>query len=148
MRVSAKADYGVRAMLELARTPGDLTTAEFISQSQDIPVKFLRGTVLPDLRRAGLVTSARGPDGGHRLARPAGQISVGDVIRGLDGPLTWVNGEPPEEVRYLEHTEILRDVWIAMDAGLREVLDRITLDHLVRNRLPENARHLLAVRRR
>jgi len=130
-------------MIELARRPDELVNAEMISVAQDIPAPFLRSAILPDLRRAGLVLSTRGPEGGYRLARPADEISLGDVIRGADGPLASVHGERPQDVVYAEHTQVLRDVWVAMRASLREVLDTTTLEHLVQGTLPDTVMQLL-----
>ena len=99
MRISAKADYAVRAAIELARTEDGPTKGTAIANAQGIPLKFLEN-ILIDMRHAGLVRSQRGAEGGYWLARPAAEISVADVIRAVEGPLASVRGGPPEEVAY------------------------------------------------
>jgi len=109
--------------------------AEAISTAQRIPPKVLE-TVLAELRRADLVTSRRGPDGGYWLARPAAQISIADVIRAIEGPLASVRGERPEDVRYPGAAEPLQRVWIALRVNIRAVLENVSIDDIARNRLP------------
>ena len=118
MRVSAKADYAIRAMVELAAAGGGPVKADRISQAQEIPIKFLEN-IMVDLRNAGLVRSQRGADGGYWLARPAEEIDLAQVIRAVDGPLANVRGHRSEEVEYAGSAEPLRDVWIAVRASLR-----------------------------
>ena len=145
MRVSAKADYAVRASAELAAAQakgGELTKAERISEAQSIPIKFLEAILL-ELKHAGIAKSKRGADGGYSLARPASEISVADVIRAVDGPLANVRGDRPEEVRYPGSAEHLTDVWIAVRAALREVLEQTTLDDLVSGNLPPRVGELI-----
>ena len=115
MKVSAKADYAVRAAAELAaaQPSGALVRAETIATAQGIPQRFLEN-ILSDLRHAGLVQSQRGAEGGHRLNRPAAEVSVADVIRAVDGPLAAVRGERPESVTYEGPAEPLQRVWIAV----------------------------------
>ena len=129
MYVSAKADYGMCAVLELARSYSQddkaLVTSEHIATEQDIPAKFLEG-ILRELRQANIVISRRGPDGGYRLARPPQEITVADVVRALDGPLAAVKGQRPEDVVHPQSS--LSDVWIALRAAMRSVLEEITLD--------------------
>jgi Rrf2 family protein len=144
VNISAKSDYAVRAMLELSAEGGARpVTGESLANAQQIPVKFLEN-ILVDLRRAGLVTSQRGADGGYRLARPANRITVADVIRAVDGPLANVRGMRPEEAEYEGAAEALRDVWIAMRAALRSVLERVTLADLASGSLPASVRKLTA----
>src|SRR5215469_12647159 len=118
MRLSARADYALRAAVELAASAGDHTTAEQLAQAQHIPAKFLEA-ILTQLRRAGLVRSQRGPDGGFWLARNADEISLADIIRAIDGPLLGVRGERPENLGYIGAAEPLQTVWIALRANER-----------------------------
>jgi Rrf2 family protein len=136
VRVSAKVDYALRAAAELAAADdGTLVKAERIADAQDIPRKFL-DNILQDLRHAGLVDSRRGPEGGHRLARPAEEITVADVFRAIDGPLAGIGGRPPEEVAYPGPAAALQTTWIALRASLRAVLERVTLAELAAGELP------------
>jgi Rrf2 family protein len=137
MKVSAKADYAVRAGAELAAAEGAQKPlkAESIATAQGIPPRFLEN-ILADLRHAGLVHSQRGTDGGHRLAKPAGQITVADVIRAVDGPLAAVRGERPEDVSYEGAAAPLQRVWIAVRKNLREVVEQVTLADLAAGRVP------------
>ncbi|GAA1523917.1 RrF2 family transcriptional regulator [Streptomyces albidochromogenes] len=136
MRISAKADYAVRAALQLAAA-GDCEPlkAEAIAEAQEIPHKFLEG-ILNDMRRGGLVVSRRGGNGGYRLAKPAGSISVADVIRVVDGPLVSVRGVRPPELTYTGPAASLLPLWIALRANVREVLDGVTLADLASAELP------------
>ena len=143
MQVSARVDYGTRALAELASRPDQLVTSEELAALQGIPVKFLEG-ILTQLRRAGLVLSKRGAEGGFRLARPATEIAVADVFRALDGPIAAVRGQAPEDMDYPGAAEHLRDVWVATRAALRTVLEQVTLDDVVNGTLPDTARGLLA----
>ena len=136
MRISAKADYAVRAALELAATDGGgPLKGEMIAQRQGVPLKFLEN-ILIDLRNAGLVRTQRGPEGGYWLAKPAGEVNVGDIIRAVEGPLASVRGEAPEDVDYAGAAEGLRTVWVALRANLRAVLDEVTLEQVARGKLP------------
>jgi Rrf2 family protein len=136
MRISAKADYAVRAAVQLAAAEGDKATkGDTIAQAQSIPLKFLEN-ILGDLRHAGLVRSQRGADGGYWLARPPDQITVADVIRAVEGPLASVRGGPPEDVAYAGAAESLSSVWIAVRASLRSVVERVTLADVAAGRLP------------
>jgi Rrf2 family protein len=143
MQVSARVDYGTRALAELASRTDQLVTSEELAELQGIPVKFLEG-ILTQLRRAGLVVSKRGAEGGYRLARPAAQIAVADVFRALDGPIAAVRGMAPEDMDYPGAAEHLRDVWVATRAALRTVLEQVTLEDVVSGQLPESTRDLLA----
>ena len=126
-----------------AAAPIALVNAEELAGLQGIPVKFLEG-ILTQLRRAGLVVSQRGAEGGYRLGRPAEAISVADVFRALDGPIAAVRGMAPEDLAYPGAAEHLRDVWVATRAALRTVLEQVTLADVVSGTLPERARELLA----
>jgi Rrf2 family protein len=137
VKVSAKADYAVRAVAELAAAqPGGPMKSEAIATAQAIPQRFLEN-ILSDLRHAGLVASQRGAEGGHKLAKPAAEITVADVIRAVDGPLAAVRGERPESVNYTGPAEPLQRVWIAVRTNLREVVEHVTLADLANDKLPE-----------
>jgi len=135
VRVSAKSDYAVRAAVELAGAGEESLTAEVVAGRQDIPLPFLQ-KILHELRLARIVSSQRGPDGGHRLARPAAEITVADVLRAVEGPLAAVRGEPPEALHYRGAAAPLQSVWIALRTNMREVLEGVTLADLARGRLP------------
>jgi Rrf2 family protein len=136
MQISAKSDYALRALCVLAAADeGCSVKADDIARAQDIPRTFL-DTILLDLRRGGLVASRRGPGGGHRLARPSFAITVADVIRLLDGPLALVHGLRPEDLGYPPPAAQLQDVWVAVRAALRAVLERTTLEQVVTGALP------------
>ncbi|MGH3369200.1 MAG: RrF2 family transcriptional regulator, partial [Nocardioidaceae bacterium] len=136
MRVSAKSDYALRALIELAAQGDDVAvSAEEIGRRQDIPRGFLQA-ILADLRRAGVVMSQRGQAGGWRMAKDAGSVSVADVIRAVDGPLVSVYGLRPEAVHYNESADSLQHVWIAARSSLREVFERVTIRSLVDKDLP------------
>jgi Rrf2 family protein len=143
MHVSARADYAVRALAELAADGGRPLKREQIASAQHIPITFL-GNILQQLRTAGLVKTHRGAEGGYWLALPAGQITLADVIRAVDGPLANVRGEPPENVMYEGVAVPLRAVWIAVRASLRNVLEQVTLADLAGNRLPALIHELAA----
>ena len=141
MRVSAKADYAIRAAVELAAAGPGPVKGEQLAQAQEIPPNFLEN-IMGDLRNAGLVASRRGADGGYWLARPAAEIALADVIRAVDGPLANVRGVRSEQVAYSGSAERLRDVWIAVRASLRAVLERVTLEDVARGRLPASVEAL------
>jgi Rrf2 family protein len=137
MRISAKADYALRAALELAAEEGGgPVKGEQIAQAQGIPLKFLENILL-ELRHHGLVQSQRGAEGGYWLARPADQITLAEIIRVVEGPLANVRGERPDGLAYVGPAERLRDVWIALRANLRAVLETVTLADVVAGSLPE-----------
>ena len=142
VKVTAKADYAVRAVLELATVDEGLVKGERIARSQSIPLKFLEN-ILIDLRHAGIVRSQRGAEGGYWLARSPDSIYVGEVIRAVDGPLASVRGEAPEELDYDGAAEHLQTVWIAVRASIRSVVDELTLADVVAGRLPTRLRRLL-----
>ncbi|MGH3089857.1 MAG: RrF2 family transcriptional regulator [Rubrobacteraceae bacterium] len=144
MQVSAKVDYALRAMAELAVEDGESSgtmRGAAISEAQGIPKKFLEN-ILHDLRRAGLVRARRGAGGGYQLSRPPEEITLADVIRAVEGPLANVRGDWPEDVSYVGAAESLKEVWIAVRASLRSVLETVTLSDLVRGELPEQVREL------
>ena len=144
MRISAKVDYAVRALCELAAHEGDAPLkAERIAAAQDVPASFLIN-ILADLKRAGFVRSVRGQVGGHRLARPPESISVADVIRAVEGPLADVRGVRPEALHFRGPAASLRDVWLATRVGVRRVLERITIADIVAGEMPADIRLLLA----
>ncbi len=134
MHIPAKVDYGMRALLELAQTDGP-ATGDALAKAQGLPAKFL-AAILNDLRRAGLVQSQRGMEGGYRLGRPADRITVADVMRALDGPLAEVRGLRPEMTEYHGAAARLQDVWVATRASLRMVMERVTLEDIVKGKLP------------
>jgi Rrf2 family protein len=142
VHIPAKVDYGMRALLELACSDVP-ATGESLARAQGLPAKFL-GAILNDLRRAGLVSSQRGLEGGYRLARPADTITVADVMRALDGPLAEVRGLRPEMTAYEGAAAHLKDVWVATRASLRAVLENATLEDVVKGRLPDSIAHLVA----
>lgn len=143
MYISAKVDYAVRALCTLADADGRAVTAESLATSQGLPAKFLE-SILNDMRRAGLLTSQRGADGGYRLSRPPKEISVADVMRPIDGPLAEVRGLRPEAANYEGSAEHLRDVWVAVRASLRQVLERVTIADIVHGDLPRSVQKLTA----
>jgi Rrf2 family protein len=141
MHISARADYAVRAAVELAAADGELTKGEELAQTQGIPPKFLEA-ILASLRRAGLVNSRRGADGGYWLAKPAKEITVADVVRAVDGPLAGVRGLRPENVTYVGAATELPQVWIAVRQSMREVLEHVSLADVASGRLPAKVRRL------
>ena len=142
MRLSAKVDYALRAMAELAAASVP-RTVEQMSSAQEIPNKYLE-SILGELRRGGLLRSQRGPDGGYRLARPAGEISIADVIRALDGELANVRGSRPENLEYTGAAAPLQEVWIALRASERSILEAVTLAHVADNQMPDLVVQLVA----
>jgi Rrf2 family protein len=137
VRVTAKVDYAVRAAVELAAAGDGPVKGERIAEAQRIPLKFLENILL-ELKHAGLVQSQRGADGGYWLARPPAEIPLAEVIRAVEGPIANVRGERPEQVEYAGAAEQLRDVWIAVRANLRAVLERVTVADVAAGRLPED----------
>ena len=144
MRVSAKVDYAVRAVVELAVAAGEgPVKGDQIATAQKIPLKFLEN-ILSELRRAGMVSSQRGADGGYWLAKPAEAISIADIIRAVEGPLADVRGIPPENLEYEGPAGPLKPVWIAARASLRSVLEVVTIDDIARDHLPPVVAKLLS----
>ena len=130
MRVSAKVDYALRALLELAAAPPGPVKGEKLAAAQEIPPKFLEN-ILTELRRAEIVATQRGVEGGYMLAKPAAEISVADVIRALEGPIASVRGSRPEQIDYTGPAKSLRDLWIGLRASMRAVLEGTSLADLV-----------------
>jgi Rrf2 family protein len=143
VQVSAKADYAVRALTELAAQGGGPVKGERLAIAQQIPPKFLEA-ILAQLRQAGLLQSRRGAEGGYWLARPADEISIADIIRAADGPLARVRGRRPETVSYEGAARRLTEVWVAVRASLRTVLEVVTLQDLLDQRLPPEVQALMA----
>ena len=142
MRISAKSDYAIRAMAELAGAWGEGSVkAEDIATAQDIPLNFLLG-ILRELRNGQLVRSVRGREGGYLLSRPPQEIALADVIRVVDGPLANVRDLSLSELTYPGAAASLRDVWMAVRGSLREVLENVTIADLAAGRLPRNVRQL------
>lgn len=135
-------DYALRAMSELAAA-GAPRTVEQLSEVQRIPNKYLE-SILGELRRTGLLRSQRGPEGGYRLARPADTISIADVIRALDGELANVRGSRPENLAYVGSATALQEVWIALRASERAILEGVTLAHVVTGEMPKPVATLVA----
>ena len=134
MQIPAKADYAIRALLTLAASE-DSISAEHLAEEQGLPAKFL-GAILSDLRRGGMVTSQRGPEGGFKLARDPDQIMIADILRVVSGPMAGVRGMRPETLEYGGEATHLRDVWVAVRASLREVLEHVTLGQVLRGEFP------------
>ncbi|MDG4802010.1 Rrf2 family transcriptional regulator [Micromonospora sp. WMMD980] len=143
MQISARGDYAVRAALSLATAYPTLLSTQAIAAEQDMPRKFLEA-VLADLRRSGIVRAQRGAEGGYTLSRPPREISIGQVLRAVDGPLAGVRGLRPEETTYEGAAENLPRLWVAVRASVRRVVDEVSLDELVSGRLPAHVRKLTA----
>lgn len=142
MRISAKVDYAVRAVVELAAAEGDKPVkAERIANAQNIPLNFLEN-ILGELRHAGVVRSHRGAEGGFRLARPAEELTVADVIRAVEGPLASVRGGPPEDAVYAGAAAALLRVWIAVRVNLRRVAETVTIADIAADKLPSSVDQL------
>src|SRR3954464_2223835 len=130
MRVSAKADYAVRAAAELAAAGDGPVKGEKLAEAQDIPLQFLEHILL-ELKHAGIVRARRGAKGGYWLARPPDQVTIADIVRRGGGPIAPVQSPPPESIVYRGNAEHLQEVWIAVRASLRSVLEEVTLADLV-----------------
>jgi Rrf2 family protein len=142
MRISAKADYAVRATIELAAAgEGATVKGERLADAQQIPLHFLEN-ILGDLKQAGIVATRRGPEGGYRLARSPAEVSVADVIRAVEGPLASVRGDGPECLEYEGSAEPLQRVWIALRGNVRAVLETVSLEDLVSGKLPRSVAQL------
>jgi len=138
MHVTAKADYAVRAVIELANSSqASPRKVDEVAQAQSIPVSFLEN-ILTQLRSAGVVRSQRGPEGGYWLARPAEEVNLAQVIRAVEGPLVGIRGQRPEEIEYVGSAESLREVWIALRANLRKVLEKVTVADVAEGKLPKD----------
>jgi Rrf2 family protein len=155
MRLSARVDYALRATAELASIADDTAasdgvarrptpvTAEQIARAQEIPPKFLE-SILLQLRRGGIVHAQRGPEGGYWLARKAAEISLADVIRVIDGPLAHVRGQRPEDLGYHGAARALQEVWIALRASEREILELVSVADVASGKLPERVTEMVA----
>jgi Rrf2 family protein len=137
MRLTVKSDYAIRALAELAARSQQsaLVTAEDLADAQAIPRRFLLG-IMAELRRDGLVVSHRGVNGGYHLGQPAGDITLADIIRAVEGPLAQIGDERPGEITYTGAAAVLADVWVAVRASLRAVLEEVTLADLAAGKLP------------
>jgi Rrf2 family protein len=142
VRLSAKADYALRASVELAALGDGHVKAEAIAQAQSIPLRFLE-QILLDLKHAGLVASQRGSEGGYWLARRPAEIALADIIRAVEGPLANVRGVRPEELEYEGAAEALREVFVALRANIRAVLEEVTLADVAAGELPDRVRELV-----
>lgn len=137
MEISARSDYGIRALAELTAVGGGPRTVTELAAAQDIPPRFLQNILL-QLRRRGLVQSQRGTEGGYRLARDADRITLADVMRALEGPLAGIRGARPESVVYEGGATAVLDVWLAVRVSMRGVLEEITLQDLVEGKFPDH----------
>ena len=137
MRISAKTDYAIRAVVEMASASedGQLVKAEAVADAQQIPLRFLL-SILNELRHAGIVDSRRGAEGGYRLAKPAYAITIADVIRAIDGPLANVAGTRPDALHLSGSAAPLRDVWVSLRSSIRAVLEHVTVADIVSGKLP------------
>jgi len=137
MHVTAKADYAVRAVVELADSGQDSPRkVDEVAKAQSIPVSFLEN-ILTQLRSSGIVRSQRGPEGGYWLAHPAEEVNLAQIIRAVEGPLVGVRGQRPEEVEYAGSAESLQQVWIALRSNLRKVLENVTVADVAEGKLPK-----------
>ncbi len=143
MRVSAKADYAVRAAAELAAAEEGPIKGERLADAQDIPLQVLEHILL-ELKHAGIVRARRGAKGGYWLARPAEEVTIADVVRAVEGPIAHVQSAPPESIEYRGNAAHLQEVWIAVRASLRTVLEHVTLADLVSGQLPSEVESLAA----
>jgi len=144
VRISAKADYALRACVQLAAADGGAAQkGAVLAAAQRIPLGFLEN-ILGELRSAGIVTARRGSDGGYRLARPAGEVTLADVVRAVDGPLAAVRGIRPTAADFPGAAQPLREVWVAVRSALRRVLDHVTVADVAAGRLPAVVHELLA----
>ena len=142
MRVSAKSDYALRALIEMAsRADGRAVSAEELGRLQEIPHGFLQA-ILADLRRAGVVRAQRGAEGGYTLSQAPRDVTIGQILRAVDGPLAGVRGLRPEETRYEGAAENLPNLWVAVRAAVREVVDEVSLAELISGRMPAHVRKL------
>jgi Rrf2 family protein len=138
MHVTAKADYAVRAVVELVGSSQESPRkVDEVAQAQGIPVSFLEN-ILTQLRSSGVVRSQRGPEGGYWLAMPAAEVSLAHIIRAVEGPLVGVRGQRPEEIEYVGSAEALQQVWIALRANLRKVLEHVSVADVAAGKLPKD----------
>lgn len=142
VRVTAKVDYAVRALVELAAADTPTVKGDRLAEAQALPVKFLEN-ILAELRRHGIVASQRGSEGGYRFARPPDGVTVADVIRAVEGPLADVHGTPPEALDPPGAATLVREVWLATRVALRSVLERVTIADIAAGELPAEVAALL-----
>ena len=142
VKITASVEYGMQALVEIAAEDGEPISAHVIADKQDIPLKFLE-SILRKLTRSGFLTSARGPQGGYRLAIPADQVTVADIIRAIEGPLAAVGNRAPEAARYKQSAKHLTDVWVATRVALRDVLEQITIDDVLRGEFDTKVKQAL-----
>jgi Rrf2 family protein len=143
VQVTARIDYAVRALLELASSDAGRVTRDELADAQDIPRRYLE-SILLQLRREGLVVGQRGAAGGYRLGRPPELITVADVSRAVDGPLALVQGQRPEHITYEGTSQHLGDLWVGLRAAVRSVMETVTLADLLSGELPEAVQALVA----
>jgi Rrf2 family protein len=143
MRVSAKADYAVRAAAELAAAEEGPIKGGRLAEAQDIPLQFLEHILL-ELKHNGIVRARRGAKGGYWLAKPADEVTVADIVRAVEGPIAHVQSTPPEAIEYRGNSEHLQEVWIAVRASLRSVLEEVTLADIVSGEMPSVVTDLVA----
>jgi Rrf2 family protein len=141
VRVSAKVDYAVRAAAELAAAGEGPIKGERLAEAQDIPLQFLEHILL-EMKHAGIVRARRGAKGGYWLARPADDITIAEIVRAVEGPIAHVQSSPPESIEYRGNAKHLQEVWIAVRASLRQVVEQVTLADLVSGELPPVVEHL------
>lgn len=142
MQISARGEYAVRAALGLTAAHPATVSSHTLAGEQGLPHKFLEA-IMADLRRAGLVRSVRGAEGGYQLARPPATIAVGEVLRAVDGPLAAVRGQRPEQTEYGGSAAHLGELWVALRAAVRSVLDEVTLEQVATGALPPGVRRLV-----
>jgi Rrf2 family protein len=141
VQISARGEYAVRAALSLAENYPTVMSAQTVAQQQDMPRKFLEA-ILADLRRAGLVRAQRGAEGGYTLSRSPREVTIGSILRAVDGPLAAVRGMRPEETRYEGAAENLPRLWVAVRAAVREVVDEVSLSDMLSGKMPAHVRRL------
>jgi Rrf2 family protein len=146
VRLSGRIDYAIRAAVELA-SRNTVVRMEDVAEAQHLPTDYVR-VAMGDLRRAGIVASKRGHDGGYSLNRPAAAVTLADIIRAVDGPLTEVRGERPDHVTYTGAAAPLADVWLALRANERLILESVTLADIIAGELPPDVAALAAAARR
>jgi Rrf2 family protein len=137
VEITARADYTLRALAQLAVAGGGPLTVHQIAEGQGIPAGFLQNILL-QLRRRGIVRSQRGADGGYRLARPANEITLAEAFRAVEGPLAGVRGERPETLDYHGPVAPLADVWVALRVSLRDIMERTTVADVAFGPLPDH----------
>jgi Rrf2 family protein len=142
VHITARADYAVRAVIQLAALPGRTATRHHLAEAQEIPGKFLE-TILGDLRRAGILEAQRGASGGYHLAADPADLTLAELIRAAEGPLAAVRGMPPEDTSYPGPAAPLTEVWVAVRASLRDVLEQTTVADVLSGQLPARVRQLL-----